>query len=200
MKRIAIYGGSFNPPHIGHLRAAQRFIEETKADSLVIMPSFIPPHKFQADFASVTDRIQMCRLTFESIPLAVVSDAEILRGGKSYTYLTLEELSEDDTELYFLVGTDMLLTMDSWMCPDRIFKHCTVCYIRREDDIGMKKEIDEYVFYLSRKYNAEIIEISADVTELSSTEIRDRARRGEDISALVVPAVSQYISSKRVYS
>ena len=116
----------------------------------------------------------MCRIAFKNVDKATVSDLEISRGGKSYTYLTLEELSKDDVELFFLCGTDMILTMDSWKNPDIIFALANICYIRRESDPEISGHIDAKCREYREKYNARIIPINADVIEISSSEIRSR--------------------------
>ena len=98
--RLGIYGGTFSPPHKGHVEAAEAFSREMKLDKLLIIPTFVPPHKTTADDATPEQRLEMCRLAFSHIKNAEISDMEIKRGGTSYTYLTLEELSSRDVELF----------------------------------------------------------------------------------------------------
>ena len=199
MRKIAIYGGSFNPPHIGHLNAARSFFRQTGADELIIIPSFIPPHKECIDFASAEDRLNMCRLNFQGIEGTSVSDIEISRGGKSYTYITLEKFYRPDTELYFLVGTDMLLTLDEWMHPEKILKYAILCYVRREADEAISDKISDSISSLELKYGCKIMKINAEVNEISSTEIRDAIKRGLDTSSYILPEVFDYILKNRVY-
>ena len=108
--KIAIFGGSFDPPHIEHVRLAQSAVKSLKLDTLFIMPAHTPPHKKGKALSSDEDRLAMCRLAFKKCPKAEVSDYEISRGGTSYTYLTCRYFKEayPDAELFFLVGTDML--------------------------------------------------------------------------------------------
>ena len=135
MTKIGIYGGTFSPPHIGHIGAAKSFGREVELDEILIMPDFLPPHK-QFDFeATENDRLEMCRRAFCGIDKVTVSDLEIKRGGTSYTSVTLEELSAPNRELYFLCGTDMFLTLDKWRRPEVIFKLATICCIRRESSL-----------------------------------------------------------------
>ena len=117
-KRVGIFGGTFNPPHIGHVEAAKAFVENACLDSLIIMPAFIPPHKEYDSIVTCEERLEMCKIAFKDVDKATVSDLEISRGGKSYTYLTLQELTSDEVELYFLCGTDMIISMDTWKNPD----------------------------------------------------------------------------------
>lgn len=182
-RRVGIFGGTFNPPHIGHVEAAKAFLESAQLDSLIIMPAFIPPHKEYDSVVSCEQRLQMCKLAFADIPRAYVSDLEISRQGKSYTYLTLQELSAEDTELYFLCGTDMILTMGNWKNPDIIFSLAKICYIRREQDNEITHLLKEKCLEYSDKFNATVIPIDAEVIEISSSEIRnDLASNSEFLS------------------
>ena len=114
MTRIGIYGGTFSPPHNGHLAAARAFMEQMWLDILYVIPAAIPPHKQMAEPVSAADRLEMCRRAFAGMEGVYVSDMEIRRGGKSYTVDTLRELSGDDRRLFLLCGTDMVLTLDEW--------------------------------------------------------------------------------------
>ena len=172
MRRVGIYGGTFNPPHVGHIEAAKAFITQAKLDTLIIMPAFIPPHKQTDNLVNCDDRLEMCRLAFGNIPNTEISDIEISRGGKSYTYLTLQELASDDTELYFLCGTDMILTMDTWKNPEVIFSLAKICYIRRENDNAISELLIEKCGGYFQKYGADIIQINTEAIEISSSEIR----------------------------
>jgi nicotinate-nucleotide adenylyltransferase len=125
---------------------------------------------------------------------------EIKRQGKSYTYLTLEELSSPDAELYFLVGTDMLLTIDSWKFPEKIFGMATICFVRREADTETEKHIDEKLELYRRKYGAKIIRINNDAVEISSTEIRERLLSGLSLDEYISPKVLEYIKAGGLYN
>ena len=198
MKRLGVYGGTFSPPHIGHVGAARAFFDALSLDELLIIPTAIPPHKEFTDTTSAEDRLEMCRIAFSEIDGAHVSDMEIRRGGKSYTYLTLEELWEKDTALYFLCGTDMILTFDLWRNFQRIFELATVCYARRESDAENTEKIARKVLEYKERYGAEIIEIDHRVREVSSTDIRARIVSGEPCDMLC-PTVAEYISKRGLY-
>ncbi len=198
-KKIGIYGGTFNPPHIAHFRACEAFYEAIKPDELIVIPTFISPHKEIMGGVSTEDRFQMTKLAFEDFPCATVSDIEIKRGGRSYTAITLTELSGEDRELYFLCGTDMILSLDSWYRPDLIFSLATICYIRRENDKKNDEKIAERISYYKNKYGAEIIEISAQVTELSSGEIREKIKNNMCVDTLLNEKVNNYIQKRGFY-
>ena len=199
-KKIAIYGGTFNPPHIGHHEAALAFNNFLKPDELLIIPASIPPHKdFSEDFSSQV-RLLMCELAFSDIPGARVSDMEIQRAGKSYTYLTLEELSGEDRELYFLLGTDMFLTLDEWRYPEKIFSLCTICLIRRERDGDNDKKIEDKKAYYSKKYGASVTEIKKNVIEISSSELREKIKASLDVSEYLSPKLIEFIKNGGYYA
>ena len=196
--RLGIYGGTFSPPHTGHTEAARAFADAMALDKLLIIPTHIPPHKLFGEEASSLERLEMCRLAFSGIPHAEISDMEIKRGGKSYTYLTLEELKNEADELYFLCGTDMLLTLDEWKNFERVFELATICYVRREAnpeiDTKIENKIKEYV----ESYSARIIKIPHTAIEISSTELREAISLGN--GATMLPArVYDFIEQRGLY-
>ena len=197
--KLGIYGGTFSPPHLGHVSAAKSFLDGVGLDRLLIMPNFLPPHKLEDSFASVEDRLAMCRLAFGDLPNTEISDFEILNGGTSYTYLTLEAFSSDDNDLYFLCGTDMFLTLSSWKNPEVIFKLATICYVRRENDIKndamFEKKTEEY----RKNYSARIIPLSHDTVEISSTELREDIKNEDLLRHSLSDKVSKYIRERGLY-
>lgn len=199
-RRIGIFGGTFNPPHLGHIRAAEAFLEAARLDELLIMPTFLPPHKDGGAVISASDRLNMCKLAFSHLPKTRVSDFEIRKGGKSYTYITLSELSSPDEELFFLVGTDMFLTLDAWRSPETVFSLASIALVRREDDPTVSSEIERKAEEYRRRFGARLLMISADVTEVSSTEIRDLVLEGSDTSELIPACVRKYIDENGIYS
>ena len=195
--RLGIYGGTFSPPHKGHVEAAEAFSREMKLDKLLIIPTFVPPHKITSDDATPEQRLEMCRLAFSHIKNAEISDMEIKRGGTSYTYLTLEELSSRDVELFFLCGTDMILTFDQWKKYEYIFSLATICYARRENDDANTSKIEEK----TRQYasiGAKIVEIKHKVNEISSTEIRNMLADRCNV-APIDASVFEYVVKEGIY-
>ena len=198
-RRVGIYGGTFNPPHNGHVGAAEAFCRDALLDELIIMPDFLPPHKEIANSISPIDRLKMCDLAFSHIDKAHVSDMEIKRGGRSYTYITLEQLTCPDSDLYFLCGTDMLLTLSEWVRPERIFELATICYVRREMDKATSVLIDKKIAEYENKYSARIIKIAPDeVKVVSSSDLRESLKNNLDIGALPI-SVLKYIKEKGLY-
>lgn len=200
LKKLGIYGGTFSPPHFGHVGAAEAFASAVSLDKLLIIPDFLPPHKQIDGEVDATERMEMCRLAFSHISVAEVSDIEIKRGGKSYTALTLAELASDENELYFLCGTDMFLTLGEWYMPEKIFELATICYVRRENDEKAECEIkiltEEYI----NKFGARIIPISASVREISSSELRAAIKDGNDeLTGLLPREVLEYVENRGLY-
>ena len=197
--RIGIYGGTFAPIHRGHIAAAEAFMRQMELDLLYVIPAGIPPHK-QIDAADdPAHRLAMCELAFGGMKNVIVSDMEIVREGKSFTVDTLRALHADDRRLFLLMGTDMMLTLDQWRAPEEIFKLCYPIYIRRENDPILEAQIIKKNETYLQKYGKIARRLVADVIELSSTEIRDRVRRGEEIESLVPTAVADYIREKELY-
>ena len=197
--RVGIYGGTFAPIHNGHVSAAKAFMEQMKLDYLFIIPTYLPPHKQIDESDDPLYRLRMCELAFEGTDGVIISDCEITRGGKSYTYDTLKELQRPNTRLFLLCGTDMVLSFDKWYRFEDIFKMCYPVYVRRENDamIGnmLVSKIQEYY----QKYGVMFRRIITDPIEVSSTEIRRAVAAGEDISHLVPPAVERFIRENRLY-
>ena len=129
MKRIGIYGGTFNPPHIGHIRSALGAVRTLGLDRLYVIPDRIAPHKEIPEGSPTPEqRLQMLCLALAGEENVIVSDMELRREGKSYTYETVEQLRtlHPDAELVLLMGTDMFLTFHQWRCPERILSQAAL--------------------------------------------------------------------------
>jgi nicotinate-nucleotide adenylyltransferase len=197
--RVGIYGGTFAPIHNGHVKAAKAFMEQMKLDYLFIIPTCLPPHKQMDHSDDPLYRLRMCELAFEDTDGVVISDTEIKRGGKSYTYDTLKELSRPNTRLFLMCGTDMVLTFDTWYKFEEIFKLCYPVYVRRENDPILTKRIVDKITEYYNKYGVMFRRIVTDPLEVSSTQIRKMVGEGKDISALVPKSVAKFIADNRLY-
>ena len=128
--KIGIYGGSFNPPHLGHMAAAKAAVEALKLDRLLIVPACDPPHKkLPEGSATPKQRLEMAAIMADQLPCAQCWDVEMRRDGVSYTVDTLEEAKRlwPEDELWLLVGTDMFLSLQSWCKPERIMELAGIC-------------------------------------------------------------------------
>lgn len=171
-RRLAMFGGTFNPPHIGHVHAA-RAAAQAMGLSVLWIPDNIPPHKeLPAGSASPEERLEMTRLAAEEVPGSFVSDMELRRGERSYTADTLEELRVQypEDELWLIVGTDMLCTLHRWYCPEKIFRLARIAAIARDE--GDLVRIRESAEMLREQYQAEIAVVEAEPVPISSSEIR----------------------------
>ncbi len=174
--KIGIYGGTFDPPHLGHMEAARAALEQMNLDRLIIIPDCEPPHKeLPQEAATPQQRLEMAALMADGLgPLAEVSDLEIRREGKSYTADTVEELHEQfpEDELWLLMGTDMFLTVQNWYQPERIFQYAGVAaFARREED--SQALFDEQSQYLAETFHARTTVVDLpQVTEIASRDLR----------------------------
>ena len=199
MIRIGIYGGTFSPPHNGHIAAAKAFMEQMWLDFLYVIPTATPPHKEMDVPVDATHRLEMCRLAFSDVEGVYVSDVEMQRGGRSYTVDTLRELTGPDRRLFLLCGTDMMLTLGNWREPEEIFKLSYPVYIRREKDPIIDKQIVQKIAEYNEKYGKVVRRIVTEPIELSSNLVRERLKNGEDVSHLIPTSVEKYIRDNHLY-
>ncbi len=194
MSRLGIFGGTFNPPHIGHTRLAEHFVNEISLDRLLVIPTAQPPHKVSPDLAGGDDRMNMCTLAF---PDALISTIELARGGKSYTFDTLTEVRAQypGDELFFIVGSDMLLSFDKWYKHEEILDMVTLCAADRQEEDSLLKKHGVPKFFEGKR----LIVSSLSPFEVSSTQIRELIRNGESTDGLLDPAVRAYIDDRGLY-
>ena len=199
MTRIGIYGGTFSPPHNGHVAAARAFMEQRWLDFLYVIPTALPPHKEMEVQVDAAQRLEMCRLAFSGMEGVYVSDLELRRGGRSYTVDTLRELWGEDRRLFFLCGTDMMLTLDTWREPEEIFRLCYPVYIRRENDRTLDAAIVQKITEYNQKYGKVVRRIVTEPLEISSNQVRTALQDGKDISRLIPAPVEKYIRDNHLY-
>ena len=200
--KIGIFGGTFDPPHLGHISVCKAFLNTIELDALYVMPAYIPPHKTVISGVNADKRFKMSEIAFSSLSnKIIVSDIEFKREGKSYTAHTLKYFKENfkDIEIYFLCGTDMILTMDMWYCPEYIFENAKIVYARRENDSDITQSIDLKCKKYKEKYNAEIIYLTTDVKEMSSSEIRKAISCGNDLSKYLSKEIIDFIKENKMY-
>ena len=198
--RIGIFGGTFDPPHAGHKKYADELKVRLSLDRLIVIPTSTPPHKKKVNSASAEDRLNMVKILFRNEADVEVSDMEIARGGRSYTYETVTLLHGiyPDDELIFLLGSDMLFTFHQWLNPDVILSHVKICAVTRSDEINEEK-LREYVEKHFFEKKERFITCDFDPIELSSTQIRNAVRDGKSVDGLVDREVLKYIKEKELY-
>ena len=198
--RILVYGGSFNPPHIGHVRSVRAAAASLRPDRIFLVPTALPPHKMLDLHSPPADeRLYMTRLAFGEVPGAEILDIELKRRGASYTAHTITELKRDwpDAELIFLMGTDMLLSFSSWYHPEIIADCASLAVFSRQR--GRDAEIKSTAESLHRRYGAPVYIIDGDPVDISSSELRALLpeRGGSD---MIPPDVYARIVQKRLYN
>ena len=197
MKRIGIFGGTFDPFHNGHLSLAKAATEELDLDEVILLPNRVQPFKTDRDTAAAGDRLAMVNLVARDERLFKVSTEEIFGDEISYTYKTLCRIRErvGDGRLWFIMGADSLITLKCWYKGEDLLREFSFAAgLRPGSPIEMKK-IEE----LRRDYDADIHIMANPVLDISSTGIKEKIRRGEDISALVPACVKDYIDEHGLY-
>lgn len=193
VKKTGIFGGAFNPVHNGHVRLAEEAVKQLKLRRLLIIPTYVSPHK-HTELLPYEDRAEMCRRAFGHIPGAEVSDIEVRLGGTSYTINTVRALKQlyPDEQFFLLIGADMLFSFDKWYKYESLLKETKVCAAARDSDSFA--DMMEYANELGR-----IKVLPTQAIELSSTQVRSIAQQGGDITGMVPQGVAEYISEKGLY-
>ena len=199
MEKIGIYGGTFNPLHMGHLYAARQAIETLELDKLILIPDRIAPHKeIPAGTATPEQRMEMLRIATKHELKMEVSDIELKREGKSYTYLTVEQISREnpDAKLYLLMGTDMFTSFHTWMEPERITAKAALAVMYRGDK-GEAEAIEEAKARMENR-GAEVVLVKNDAIAISSTQMR-RLLAFRCAGPFLPEGVYDYIRSQGLY-
>lgn len=186
MKRIGLFGGTFDPPHYGHLLMAEQVYQELALDEVWFIPSFQPPHKDDAK-STADDRVKMTEKAIQGHPAFRLNTIEVEQQTKSYTLFTIEMLKKQfpDYSFYFIIGGDMVEYLPKWHEIERLMEMITFVGVNRP---GYK---------LDTSYPVE--EVKMPVMDISSTMIRKRVGQGKSIRYLTSPAVIQLIQENKLY-
>ena len=198
IREIGVMGGTFNPPHLGHLRAAQSAADELKLGLVLLIPDYLPPHKeTAAGSPDARQRLEMVRLAAAADPRLRADGCEVVRGGKSYTVDTLRELKTryPDAALTFICGTDMFLTLDRWYRAEELLQMARFAVAPRET--GEEAEIRRKQQELREKFGASSILLHNPVVELSSSDVREQIRNGDFSGG--PDGVAAYIKENRLF-
>lgn len=197
MERIGIYGGTFNPPHVGHIQAAKQAVSTLGLTKLLMIPAYAPPHKavLPSNSPRARQRLEMLRIAAADCPQIEVSDLELKREGISYTWQTLETVKKlyPGAELVLLMGTDMFLTFDTWKNPEKILGEVTLGVFYRGDK-GEKAAALKQKEALEAK-GAKVVLVHNDVIVISSTQMRRLLAfrcAGEFLPAGVLDYIREY--------
>ncbi len=198
MKR-GFMGGTFNPPHQGHIHAASAAMQQLELNELSLIPTGEPPHKtLPLDTASAAQRLEMTGLASAEIPNSRVLDLEVRREGPSYSVLTARELLEEDPEgeLWLLCGTDMFLTLDRWYRADWLLKNLHIAAYPRKP--GEVPDLEEKAEVLRLRWGARVELIHLEPMEISSTDVRSALKQGSG-SSMLGDRIYAYILRSRLY-
>ena len=200
-------GGTFSPPHIGHLHSAECFIMEMKLDKLIIIPAKVSPFKIHSDAtASDTDRMEMTKLCFSNLDSkncsVEISDIEISKNKTSYTIETIKFLKSiyPNADLYMYVGSDMFLSLERWHCFDEIFKSCHIYTRCREQNI--KASIQQVKEKYENLYGARVTLSKDKEIVVSSTDVRNalESKNEQSYRNLLTENVLRYIINRQLYN
>ncbi|MDF7800506.1 nicotinate-nucleotide adenylyltransferase [Pontiellaceae bacterium B1224] len=201
VRRIGIFGGSFDPIHLGHLVIAQDAVEKLELSEVIFIPAAIPPHKQHLQQSAVEHRLNMLNLALETDLRFSVSEIELQRGGVSYTFDTICDLKSEysNSELLLIVGSDTLVDLHNWYNVDELLELCEVASFMRPGESDLMK-IREKV-QLSARHKDRVLQhaFESHMVGISSSEIRMRVAEGLGIKYLVPPEVEMYIFEHGLY-
>ena len=199
MARIGIFGGSFNPPHLGHMLAVREFQKKLGLDLVLLIPASIPPHKeLSSNSPDANARMEMTRLSARDIENARVLDIELARDGASYTSDTLKELRTryPDDELFLLMGTDMFFSFEKWYHPEIICELATLAVVHRNAE--STQQLADCAQRLREKFAARIEMVENEYLPHSSTSVRAMLAFGA-AEEYLAPQVAEYIRENNLY-
>lgn len=200
IKKIGIFGGSFDPVHLGHTGLAEDAMKQAGLDKVVFIPAKLQPFKLDKKLASGEDRLEMLKLAISNTAGFEISEFELEEDGISYSYLTMRAMQEkygDDTKLYFITGTDAFLKIDQWKNAEEMLANYS--YVIGTRPGYKQEELKEFAERIRAIYGTEIININNVQIDVSSTEIRDCLSRGVSTNGLVSDEVERYIKKNGLY-
>jgi len=192
-RKIGILGGTFDPIHLGHLVLAEQVREKFQLERVIFIPSATPPHKTEQELSPANHRFEMTKLALEGNSFFSVSDIELKREGLSYTIETLRKLKKlyEDSEIYFLTGSDVLDEITTWKNPEEIYRLAKIV-------IAVRPGFDK--FNPEDHFAQKSIIATITGVDISSTQIREKVRKGESIKYLVPSKVEEYIRKENLYT
>ncbi len=214
-EKIGLFGGTFNPIHSGHIKAAVVVQRIFLLDKILFIPSFIPPHKESETIVSPDHRLKMVELAVRDTPAFVASSIEIEEKGTSYSILTLQKIKAiyPDAQFFFILGVDAFLDIDTWKDHERVLEQCKFVVISRK-----RYRLKDAKNVLDRKYESKMFDLCGvekiqkktansykifllpfDALDVASTEIRGRLRRSQSITHMIPKAVADYIIDNHLY-
>ena len=198
MQKIGLFGGSFNPPHLGHLHLAEVLQQTLMLDKVLLIPAKKPPHKSDKAYAPAEDRLKMCQIMAETHDWLHTSDFELRQEQVSYTYYTAKYFKETypDDKFFLLVGSDMLTSFTEWFRWQEILQMVSLACIAREQN-----EYENIVPCAEKlRQTGEIYLVNAEIFTVSSTKIRDMLRKNQNCSCYLPEKIVKYIKERNLYT
>jgi len=198
--KIGIMGGTFDPIHNGHLMLGRFARDLFKLDEIWFMPNGTPPHKSSESIESRTkNRVEMVKRAISNEKDFILQLYEVENQEVNYSYLTMEHFSEvyPEHKFYFIIGADSLFNIEKWKCPEKLLETCVILAAYR--DGKNKKEMDEQIAYLNKKYGADIYLLNTPNVDISSSEIRRKLELREDVGDMMPTCVYEYILENQLY-
>jgi nicotinate-nucleotide adenylyltransferase len=195
IRRLGVFGGAFDPPHVMHRALAQAAVAQLQLDRLLIVPTGQAWHKTRP-LTDARHRVAMAALVFDDLPKVQIDTREIERAGPSYTADTLRELHADypDAELFLIIGQDQAQALPSWHAWEQVVALATIGVAERADAATASTR-----FHPPDNLQQRFVRLQLPVTDISATDIRHRASRGQSIVPLVGEPVARYIVLHRLY-
>lgn len=202
-RRIGILGGTFNPPHLGHLRIAEQVYREFELDKVIVLPVGIPPHKQEEAVLSAEQRERMCHLFCQEGNFLELCTMELRREGYTYTIDTLRafhKILKPGQRIYYIIGTDTLFQLETWKEHEAVLSQdlCTFLCVPRPGD-PMRK-VEEKIEELKERYGVKILLSSGAGPDISSTMVREAMARGESVAELVPERILQFMEAEHVFT
>ncbi len=192
--RVCLLGGTFDPPHLGHLLIAETLRTMYTLEKFIFIPANIPPHKKNHNISEAEHRIQMLQLIADDNPHFFVDTCEMDREGVSYTIDTIRDVKKRESlnneEIGFLIGADNYLELHQWKSAEQLVKECQIIVTRRPN----------YSFETEKRFEHEVQFVNLPQVEISSSSIRERVQQGKSIRYYVLPYIQKYIESHQLYS
>ncbi|MEK7313213.1 MAG: nicotinate-nucleotide adenylyltransferase [Deltaproteobacteria bacterium] len=211
MKKLAVFGGTFNPIHYGHLRTALEVKEALGVEKVLFVPANVPPHKRNAGFAAAEERLELVRLAVEGNRDFEVSGMEIERGGKSYTIDTVRELNSTDIDVTLIVGADQFNDISTWCAYEELLFMADFAVVSRSG-FAAKKIAEVMPVELARRFwydekekayvndsGRKVIYVPTTLLDISSSDIRRRFKEGGSVRYLMPDIVERYIRGRGLY-
>jgi nicotinate-nucleotide adenylyltransferase len=199
--RMGVFGGTFDPVHVGHLTMAEQCREQAALDQVRFVPAARPPHKLDRHVSSFVDRVEMLRLAVAGHPTFVIDDLEAERPGPSFTVDTLETLAEryPGTSFELILGGDCLGDLPGWREPARILELAGLLIVKRPGFASVSPEELRHSLRLPAHATMRCREIESPLVDISSRELRDRVTSGRSVRYWTPRAVECYIDTHKLY-